>query len=112
MLSQWEEYRPKFVKVYPKSEDTADAMLQLGMVCEFLGKEVEAKNWYAQLAKNFADKPRNKADMTLLILALVPSAIFVPRSQRSASTVLTAATCCPQLKLAASATNANAIAQR
>src|SRR5262249_30772527 len=36
----------------------ADAMLQLGMVNEFLGKEIEAKNWYSQLARDFADKPQ------------------------------------------------------
>ncbi len=55
---EWMEKLTGFVKAYPKAEDAADAMLQLGMVCEFLGKEVEAKNWYAQLAKTFADKPQ------------------------------------------------------
>ncbi|MFQ3652143.1 MAG: thioredoxin-like domain-containing protein, partial [Gemmataceae bacterium] len=54
----WMEKLTEFVKLYPKADDTADAMLQLGMVCEFLGKEVEAKNWYNQLAKNFAGKPQ------------------------------------------------------
>jgi thiol-disulfide isomerase/thioredoxin len=44
----------KFVQTYPKGEDTPDALLQLGMVCEFLGKDVEAKNWYGQIGKNFA----------------------------------------------------------
>lgn len=47
-----------YVKTYAKGDDTPDAMLQLGMVCEFLGKEVEAKNWYATLAKSFPDKPQ------------------------------------------------------
>jgi thiol-disulfide isomerase/thioredoxin len=47
-----------FVKSYPKADDTPDAMLQLGMVCEFLGKEVEAKNWYSTLARTFSDKPQ------------------------------------------------------
>ena len=28
------------------------------MVSEFLGKDVEAKNWYTQIAKNFAGKPQ------------------------------------------------------
>lgn len=54
----WLESLTGFVKAYPKADDTADAMLQLGMVCEFLGKEVEAKNWYLQLAKTFAGKPQ------------------------------------------------------
>jgi len=47
-----------FVKTYPSAEDTPDAMLQLGMVCEFLGKDVDAKNWYAELARKFPDKPQ------------------------------------------------------
>jgi hypothetical protein len=55
---EWIERLSKFVSAYPKAEDTPDALLQLGMVCEFLNKEVEAKNWYAQLEKNFADKPQ------------------------------------------------------
>lgn len=54
----WMESLTGFVKAYPKADDTADAMLQLGMVCEFLGKDVEAKNWYAQLGKTFAGKPQ------------------------------------------------------
>jgi hypothetical protein len=55
---EWVEKLTKFVQTYPKADDTADAMLQAGMACEFLDKETEAKNWYAGLAKNFADKPQ------------------------------------------------------
>ena len=39
-----------FVQDYPNAEDTADALLQLGIACEYLGKEVEAKKSYRQLA--------------------------------------------------------------
>jgi thiol-disulfide isomerase/thioredoxin len=55
----WLERLAKFVQTYPKTEDAADALLQLGMVSEMLGKEKEpeAKKWYQQLAANFADKP-------------------------------------------------------
>jgi hypothetical protein len=52
----WTTRLAKFVEDYPKGEDTPDALLQLGMVSEFLGKEIEAKKWYQQLATNFADK--------------------------------------------------------
>jgi thiol-disulfide isomerase/thioredoxin len=45
----------EFVKSYPNAEDTPDALLQLGMVNEFLNKKVEAENWYGQLASNFAE---------------------------------------------------------
>ena len=50
--TEWVDTLSKFVATYPKGDDTPDAMLQLGMVNEFLNKEVEAKNWYNQLVKN------------------------------------------------------------
>jgi Thioredoxin-like len=53
----WLERLATFVKTYPKTEEAADAYLQLGMVSEFVSKEVEAKKWYQQLATTFADKP-------------------------------------------------------
>jgi hypothetical protein len=46
----------KFVEDYPQGEDTPDALMQLGMVSELMGKETEAKNWYKQLIKNHPDK--------------------------------------------------------
>ena len=53
---EWLERLTKFVQAYPQAEDTPDALLQLGMVSEFLSKDVEAKNWYAKLKKDFPDK--------------------------------------------------------
>ncbi len=50
----------KFAQTFPNGEDTPDALLQAGMVSEFLNKEVEAKNWYKQLKDRFADKPQAK----------------------------------------------------
>jgi hypothetical protein len=52
----WLDRLTQFVQDYPKAEDTIDALLQLGMVSEFLDKEIEAKKWYARLAHDFADK--------------------------------------------------------
>jgi hypothetical protein len=46
----------KFVQDYPQGEDTPDALMQLAMVSELMGKETEAKNWYKQLIKNHGDK--------------------------------------------------------
>src|SRR5438445_3231457 len=46
----------KFVEDYPQGEDTPDALMQLGMVSELMGRETEAKNWYKQLIKNHPDK--------------------------------------------------------
>ena len=54
----WIERLTKFVEAYPKADDTPDAELSLGMVNEFLNKDVEAKNWYAALVKNFAETPQ------------------------------------------------------
>jgi hypothetical protein len=53
---QWLTRLAKFVQDYPRAEDAPDALLQLGMVSEFLGKEPQAKKWYQMLAANFADK--------------------------------------------------------
>jgi thiol-disulfide isomerase/thioredoxin len=55
---EWLERLGKFVQTYPRAEDTPDVLLQAGMVAEFLSKEVEAKNWYGQLKRNFPDKPQ------------------------------------------------------
>lgn len=46
----------KFVKDYPRSDDTAEALHQLGMNCEFAGtkeKEEEAARWYGAIHANF-----------------------------------------------------------
>ena len=54
----WLERLAKFIQAFPNGEDTPDALLQAGMVSEFLDKEVEAKNWYSQLVRHFNDKPQ------------------------------------------------------
>jgi hypothetical protein len=48
----------KFVTDYPKADEALDALLQLGQVNEFLHEDVKAKNWYAAIVKNYADKPQ------------------------------------------------------
>jgi thiol-disulfide isomerase/thioredoxin len=53
---EWLEHLGRFVQGYPKADDAPDAMLQAGLVAEFLNKDVDAKNWYTQLARNFPDK--------------------------------------------------------
>src|SRR6185312_13248646 len=39
LQQEWMDKLIKFVEGYPKCDDTADALLQLGMTCEFLNKE-------------------------------------------------------------------------
>lgn len=43
-----------FVASYPKAEESAEALLQMGMILDFQGKEDDAKKWYTQLAQGFA----------------------------------------------------------
>src|SRR5262249_44209976 len=54
---EWLEGLTKFVTTYPNVDDTVEALMQLGMGSEFLSKDVEAKKWYARLARDYADKP-------------------------------------------------------
>ena len=51
-LSDLEEY----VNEYPKSQDTAEAMLQLALAEEFAGEEENAKRWYSRIIKNSTEK--------------------------------------------------------
>jgi thiol-disulfide isomerase/thioredoxin len=53
LQESWKDRLAKFVQAYPAAEDTPDAIMQLGMVAEFIGKELEAKNWYDMLKKGF-----------------------------------------------------------
>ena len=58
----FKERLTKFVQDYPKAEDTPDALMQLGMVSEFLGKEPEAKNWYEKLGQELRRRARMAAE--------------------------------------------------
>jgi hypothetical protein len=60
LQKEWVERLATFIQTYPRADDTPDVLLQAGMVSEFLDKDVEAKNWYAQLVKNFADSNQGK----------------------------------------------------
>ncbi|NLX94637.1 MAG: redoxin domain-containing protein [Rhodopirellula sp.] len=50
-LKQLEEY----VAAYPKSPDTAEALLQLGIAQEFAGQEDDAKKWFGRIVETFPD---------------------------------------------------------
>lgn len=53
----WCDRLKEYVKDFPKTDDAPDALLQLGMVSEFMNKQNEAKNYYGILAKNYAQHP-------------------------------------------------------
>lgn len=55
----WREALEGFVKTYPTSEDTPEAIIRLAVAYEFAGKDGEghAKTWYEKLAKDFPNDP-------------------------------------------------------
>jgi len=56
----WLEGLEGFVKEFPKSVDTAEALLQLAVAYEFAGQEEKAKKWYDSILSNFPNTPYAK----------------------------------------------------
>lgn len=57
---KWQADLLQFVKDYPRSEDAAEAMLQLAVGEEFAGKTDAAVQWYGRIVSEFADAPEAK----------------------------------------------------
>jgi hypothetical protein len=75
---QWLADLTAFVGKYPRSSDTAEALLQLGMYEEFVGKSEEARKWYQQLVTDFPNAPpSSKANGALRRLNSIGSQIRV-----------------------------------
>jgi hypothetical protein len=53
----WHDRLTAFVQSYPDAEDASTAMMELAAVSESLGTKDEARSWYQQVARRFADKP-------------------------------------------------------
>lgn len=51
----WLEKLEGFIKQYPKSEDAAEAMMQLAIAHEFAGEDDDAKKWYDQIRNSFSE---------------------------------------------------------
>ena len=51
----WFEQLEAFARQWPKSEDAADAVVQLAISYELMGRIDDARAWYAQLAKNYPE---------------------------------------------------------
>jgi thiol-disulfide isomerase/thioredoxin len=72
----WLESLEGFVKSHPKSADSAEAMLQVGIAQEFANEEDKAKDWYAKIVENFPDSaPAKKAAGAKTRLGCVGKAI-------------------------------------
>lgn len=54
---KWLDDLEDFVKDYPRSPDTAEAMLQLALAQESSGKEEEANAWYSRIVGEFPTTP-------------------------------------------------------
>jgi thiol-disulfide isomerase/thioredoxin len=50
---KWLTDLEQYVKDYPKSSDSAEAMLQLGIAQEFAGDDSNAVKWYSRVVQNF-----------------------------------------------------------
>ena len=50
---QWLKDLQEFVKDFPRSTDSAEALLQLAIAEEFAGRNDEAQKWYAQIVRGF-----------------------------------------------------------
>jgi thiol-disulfide isomerase/thioredoxin len=56
LQKSWLEKLTKFVETYPSAEDTTpDALIQLAMHTEFMGKDDEAKRWYEAVYTKFPE---------------------------------------------------------
>ncbi|MGC3970964.1 MAG: thioredoxin-like domain-containing protein [Pirellulales bacterium] len=55
--ANWLESLRGFVKEFPTSSETPEALLQLAIDAEFSGKEQESKDLYSQIVKGFASAP-------------------------------------------------------
>jgi len=51
----WFEQLESFARQWPKSEDAADAVVQLAISYELMGRIDDAKAWYTQLAKSYPE---------------------------------------------------------
>jgi hypothetical protein len=49
----WCQHLAQFIQSYPKTDDAGAAMMELGMVCDSLNRDVEARAWYQQLVDQF-----------------------------------------------------------
>jgi thiol-disulfide isomerase/thioredoxin len=52
---EWLANLKTFIQTYPKSEETAEAMLQLAIAEEFAGQEKEALRWYGRIVSDYPD---------------------------------------------------------
>ncbi|MEQ8790669.1 MAG: redoxin domain-containing protein [Pirellulaceae bacterium] len=57
---QWQATLEQFVKDYPGSPDSADAMLQLALAQEFAGQDEDARKWYTRIATEHPGSPLAK----------------------------------------------------
>jgi len=58
--ANWLKSLEKYIRDYPKSQDTSDAMLQLAIAQEFAGEDKKALEWYEKIVQQFSQSPAAK----------------------------------------------------
>ena len=53
LQDEWQKTLEQYVKEYPQSSETPEAMLQMAMYQEYNGSEAAAKQWYNRIAAEF-----------------------------------------------------------
>jgi peroxiredoxin len=88
----WLKSLEEFIAAYPQAEDVPDAMLQLAMNDEFLGRAKEAAAWYQRIVK---DQPKSgaaaKAQGALTRLSLTGKPVTIVGPGLGGGTISTAA---------------------
>ena len=87
----WRETLAKFVGDFPKAEDAPDALMQLGMLNEFIDKTADATRWYDKLAKDFPGHVLGKKAQGCLYRLNLEGAPFVLAGKTLAGAEFTSA---------------------
>ena len=84
----WLDNLERFVTSYPTSEDTAEALLQLGMAQELAGQDDEAVKWYGQAVQKFPQSaPGKKASGAAKRLSSVGKPIHLAGKSLTGQTI-------------------------
>lgn len=89
---KWLEALEEFIKDYPQADDVPDAMLQLAMNDEFMGKAKEASGWYQRIVKEQSKSPAAaKAQGALARLSLTGKPVSIAGPGLNGKTISTEA---------------------
>jgi len=86
--TEWPKKLEQFIADYPKSPDTAEAMLELAMAQEFAGQEEDARKWYGRIVAEFPNSPSaRKASGAITRLESVGKTILLQGKSPTGQTI-------------------------